>query len=71
MVLRLSAQDDVSGVADMMISNQASFSSAVWETYVTPKDWYVPQGATTTVYVKFRDHAGNVSEVATDSVTIP
>ena len=68
-VLYLSAQDDLSGVADMMISNQASLGSAVWETYVTPRDWYVPQGATTAVYVKFRDHAGNMSAVTTDIVT--
>lgn len=70
-VLYLSAQDDVSGVAHMMISNRADFSSAVWEAYATRKEWNVPEGATTTVYVKFRDHARNVSEVVTDSVTMP
>jgi hypothetical protein len=70
-ILYLSAEDDVSGVADMIISNQADFGSAVWETYVAARDWCVPPGATTTVFVKFRDHAGNVSAVATDDVAIP
>jgi len=66
--LELSATDDVSGVADMMISNQADFFCESWETYATRKGWYVPEG-TTTIYVKFRDNAGNVSDVATDTIT--
>jgi len=69
--LRLNAQDDVSGVASMLISNVASFNCAVWEPNATTKEWHVPQGATTTVYVKFRDNAGNISEVVTDTITMP
>lgn len=69
--LRLQAEDDVSGVADMMISNHIGFGCAMWEPYTAAKEWYVPEGATTTVYVKFRDNAGNVSEVVTDSITMP
>jgi hypothetical protein len=67
--LHLSAKDDVSGVSDMMISNFSSFNCANWEPYTTIKAWYIPPG-TSTVYVKFRDHAGNVSNIATDSITI-
>ena len=66
--LKLSATDDVSGVADMMISNRADFFCESWETYATSKGWYVPSG-TTTIYVKFRDNAGNVSDVATDTIS--
>ncbi len=50
--------DDVSGVDHMMISNHPDFSDAYWEPYKTPRDW----GMTgSTVYVKFRDKAGNIS----------
>jgi hypothetical protein len=68
--LQLSAQDDVSGVADMLISNAAGFDSAGWEPYATAKAWYVPPG-TATIYVEFRDNAGNVSEVFSDSINMP
>jgi hypothetical protein len=57
--LELAATDDVSGVGQMMISNQADFINAYWEPYKTQKDW----GMTgSTVYVKFKDNAGNVSQ---------
>jgi N-acetylneuraminic acid mutarotase len=58
----LNATDDVSGVGYVMFSNNdANFSNAVWEAYATEKNWQVPSTGTTTVYVKFRDNAGNVS----------
>lgn len=66
--LLLSATDDVSGVSEMLISNQASFSDAQWEGYATKMSWWVPDSGTTTVYVKYRDRAGNESEVYTDTV---
>jgi hypothetical protein len=66
--LRLSATDDVSGVDKMIISNSPDFACAEWENYTTARNWYVPEGRTT-IYVKFRDKAGNVSSVATDAVT--
>jgi hypothetical protein len=44
----------------MMISNNADFSDAYWEHYKTPRDW----GMTgSTVYVKFKDNAGNISKI--------
>jgi hypothetical protein len=66
--LRLDAKDDVSGVGSMIISNRPDFLCADWESYATRKHWYVPAG-TTTVYVKFRDNAGNVSSVASATIT--
>jgi hypothetical protein len=66
--LRLSAADDVSGVGAMIISNRPDFYCASWEGYVISQAWYVPEG-TTTVYVKFRDNAGNISAPATATVT--
>jgi hypothetical protein len=67
--LRLSATDDVSGVGGMLISNRADFDCAGWENYATSKAWWVPEGATTTVYVKFRDNAGNVSAPVSATTT--
>ncbi len=61
-ILQLYAQDDVSGVGFMMISNKPTFNCAEWEFYETSKSWYMPDGATT-VYVKYRDNAGNISPV--------
>ncbi len=65
--LHLQAEDDVSGVADMMISHLPECKCGTWESYSATKAWYVPAEATT-IYVKFRDHAGNVSEVVTDTI---
>jgi len=65
--LTLSATDDVSGVGEMLISNEASFAGAQWEAYVTEKNWWVPNTGTMIIYVKFRDRAGNESEVYSDT----
>ena len=67
--LLLSATDDVSGVSQMLLSNDAAFTESEWQAYATEMDWWVPEGVTTTVYVKFRDRAGNESLVYSDSVT--
>lgn len=67
--LRLSATDDVSGVDRMRISNDPGFPDAHWEAYATEKRWWIPDTGTTTVYVKFRDRAGNESIVYSDTVT--
>lgn len=69
--LRLSAQDDASGVAQMQVSNSNDFAGASWETYVKNKAWQVPSGDETTVYVRFVDNAGNVSEPVHDTITLP
>ena len=55
-----------SGVTEMMISNRADFEGAVWEPYATTKEWPldVRPDNTATVYVLFKDDAGNVSDVA-------
>lgn len=67
--LLLSATDDVSGVSQMQVSNDAAFADAAWQAYASEMDWWVPQAATITVYVKFRDRAGNESLVYSDSMT--
>lgn len=66
--LSLSASDDLSGVADMIISNDASFVDAQWEPYVTERNWWARDAETAAVYVKFRDGAGNQSPAVSASV---
>jgi hypothetical protein len=54
----------VSGVTDMMISNDGGFDGAAWEPYRTLAPWRLePEHGLATVYVKYRDDAENVSEV--------
>ena len=70
--LTLSATDPspTSGVSEMRISNsQSGLSSASWEPYATTKAWTLSSGAgTKTVYVQYRDAAGNRSAVVTDTI---
>jgi hypothetical protein len=57
--LTLSASDGASGVSDMRFSNDQSTWSS-WETYGTSKSWTLSTGdGTKTVYVEYRDTAGN------------
>lgn len=63
-MLNLVGTDAGAGVGQVMMSNDASFSGATWVTYATSLDWTLAAGdGTKTVYVKFRDRAGNESTV--------
>ena len=59
-----------SGVSQMRISNtESGLSSATWEAYSTTKAWTLSSGkGTKTVYVQYRDGAGNPSAVVTDTI---
>ena len=60
-----------SGVTDMMISNDPAFAGAVWEPYAPVKQWTLaPVDERGTVYVKYRDGAGNESQAAHASITV-
>jgi hypothetical protein len=65
--LVLSATDDVSGVGAMLISNRSDFTGASWEPYATSRGWTLDSNKT--VYVRYRDNAGNVSQ--TYSASLP
>ncbi len=69
-VLMLSASDSSSGLSEMMFSNDNSnWSSA--ETYSTAKTWSLSFGSgKKTVYVKFKDTAGNWSSVYSDTIIV-
>jgi hypothetical protein len=61
--LTLSASDATSGVAQMCLSNTGTCTS--WETYATSKAWTLTSGdGTKTVYVWYKDGAGNANTSA-------
>jgi hypothetical protein len=57
--LQLSASDDVSGVGGMRVSRRSDFADASWRSYASSLAWNL--GQYETVYVQFRDNAGNIS----------
>jgi hypothetical protein len=67
--LTLSASD-ANGVSQMCFSNDGSTWTA-WEAYSTSKSWIMSSGdGTKTVYVKFRDAAGNPSSAYSDNIIL-
>lgn len=64
--LRMSAADDLSGVSEVLVSGDPSFPGGQWGPFVTEGNWWVQDNATA-VYVKFRDRAGNESDVVSDA----
>ena len=66
-VLALSATN----ASEMMISNDANFTGANWESYAVSKNWILLTGVgTTTVYVQFRNLNGVISVASTDSIVL-
>ena len=54
------------GAREMYISNIAYGSAGTWELYNTSRQWIVTQGrGIKTIYVQFRDAAGNISKSTT------
>jgi hypothetical protein len=57
---RVSLAIKATGATEMMLSNTSHFSGAVWEPFKLAKDWALsPRDGEKTVFVKFRDEAGN------------
>ena len=68
--LTLSASDTQGPVTQMRFSNDGTTFSAA-EAYATSKSWALTSGdGTKTVYVQYRDAAGNWSTAATDSIVL-
>lgn len=65
--LLISAEDDLSGLNGMMISDNPDFSDAQWEPYEAHRELWAPDNTHMTIYVKFRDRAGNESEIISPS----
>jgi len=69
--LTISATDSDSGINQMIISEDSSFSGASWETYATTKSFSLSSGdGTKTVYIKFTDNNGNESASTSDSIVL-
>ena len=69
--LSLSASDPppASGVAWMRFRNGGTTTWSSWFGYSTSKSWTLSAGAgTKTVYVQYRDRAGNISVAASDTI---
>lgn len=64
----------IQGMSDskyMKVSNGLDFPGAEWEPYLTKKNWYLDYGrGTKTVYVKFKDKRGTISQVYKDSIQL-
>lgn len=70
--LTLSASDSTTGVNSMSISNDGVFDREGWENFATKRDsWGLPAiSGTRKVYVKFKDNAGNESEIFSDTIEL-
>jgi len=77
--LTISAADGSysSGIYQMMVSNNADFSGGIWETYSTTTytsgTWTLAGSSTQgtkTVYIKFKDNAGNESAPYSDTILL-
>ena len=70
LTLQASDPQPDSGVVSMRVANSAgALPSASWEPYATSRSWKLSRGGgTKTVHVQFRDGAGNLSAVATDTI---
>jgi len=68
----LGAEDNLSGVADLRISEDPMFSDAVWQPYTTTLVWpiFLTGQMESTLYVQYRDWAGNVSEVYSSTYVV-
>jgi hypothetical protein len=54
------------GAANIYISNIAYGSAGLWEPYSTSRQWTVTPGkGIKTIYVQFRDEAGNIAQIST------
>jgi hypothetical protein len=69
-LLLLSATDDLSGVEGMLISQVDDFSGAEWQPYKNSMQVFIPDNQAVTLYVKFRDRAGNVSVTYTATTSL-
>lgn len=59
------------GSSEMMLSNNPNFQGGKWEPYQTSRKWRLEdEDGLRSVYVKFRDKAGNESEATTDFIRL-
>lgn len=67
----LLADEVMSGVVEMRISNHADTSGSSWEPYATTNAWNLGQSdGLAAVFVQYRDAAGNESDVAQATIYV-
>ncbi len=73
LTIYLGAEDNLTGVTEMRLSQSSDFADAAWVPYTTLWTWSLDMAAYPTggtLYVQYRDLAGNVSETYSDSFVI-
>lgn len=70
--VKLSLGGDTRPITSMMIADNSRFAGAVWEPFSATRTWTLAPDANgfATVYAKFRNGAGNVSNVVSDEVWV-
>lgn len=69
--LAIAAADTPAGLYQMMISESSLFTGASWVTYATSKTFSLSSGeGLKTIYIKFKDNAGNISATKSDSIDL-
>lgn len=69
--LSITVSDATSGVSEMQVSNYSNFSGASWESVQATKSFTLTSGdGTKTVYIRFKDNAGNVSVSYSDTIIL-
>ena len=69
--LYLSARDAVGNVDAMQLSDRFDFQDAPWESYTALRPWTPPgEDGISTVYVRFRDEAGNASDAISSEFVV-
>lgn len=66
------AEDNLSGVSDMRVSEDSAFTDAAWQPYTVTLTWPISLTGVTegALYAQYRDLAGNISEVYSDTYTV-
>jgi murein DD-endopeptidase MepM/ murein hydrolase activator NlpD len=70
------AEDNLSGVEGMRVSQDSALDDDVWLPYTVTLTWPLPpfaggsEGGGGALYVQYRDWAGNISEVYSDTYTV-
>ena len=68
----LGAEDNLSGVTDLRISADPTFTDIAWQPYTTTLTWPISLTVQSegSLYVQYRDLAGNASEVYSDTYLV-
>lgn len=66
--LHLTAQDNLSGVSKVRISNYKDFRGVQWEDYSEEKEFTFDNIESKIIYTQYMDNAGNISEVYSKAI---